>query len=103
MIIIRSPGKNSGRGQFDLEAHLSESYVGKIALQQQRSRKGWPNQSTDLRGPGQDLLTSIYDTGSDLIPFYKKFYSLVIVIVIIYQSLTMPQSLHLLLSLYLSF
>lgn len=103
MIIIRSPGKNSGRGQFDLEPYLSESYVGKIAFQQQRSRKGWPNQRTDLRGPGQDLLTSIYDTGSDLIPFYKKFYSLVIVIVIIYQSLTMPQSLHLLLSLYLSF
>lgn len=30
MIIIRSPGKNGGRGQFDLEPHLSESYVAKV-------------------------------------------------------------------------
>lgn len=58
-MIIRSPGKNGGRGQFDLEPHLSESYIGKVALQRQRSRKGWPNQRTDSRGPGQDRLISM--------------------------------------------
>lgn len=58
MIIIGSPGKNGGRRQFDLEPHLSESCVGKVALQRQRSRKDWPGQKTDLRGPGEDLLIS---------------------------------------------
>lgn len=62
MIIIRSPGKNGGRGQFDLESHLNESYVGKVVVPRQMSGKGWPKQRTDLKGPGQDLLTFIYDT-----------------------------------------